>query len=248
MGPIEKYYDVVADVIKQISITEKAAMEKAAQLVADCVADGRLFHTFGTGGHSNMAAIEVCHRAGNLVPCNAILDSGIGCEHGATRGFERLTGYARCVLDYYRVKEGEVIVLVNAYGMNCVTIDTALECKARGLKTIGITSPELSVQVPPEHPARHPSKKNLFELVDVVINSYTPFGEAVVDIEGLDFKVSPISTITNLFIINSINAATCQYLHDRGIKPPVWTSGNIPGGDEANQAYMDAYFGKIRHL
>lgn len=248
MDPIEKYHQAVSNVIERIALEEKEAIQKAAGMIADCIVEDKLFYIFGTGGHSAMAAVELCHRAGNLVPCNAILDSGIGCEHGATRGIERLTGYARCVLDYYRIKENEVLIIVNAYGMNCTTIDTALECQKRGIKTIGITTPELSLQVPPEHPARHPSKKNLFELVDVVINSYTPFGEAVVEIEGFESKVSPISTITNLFIINAINAEVCQNLANKGITPPVWTSSNIPGGDEANKQYMEANFSRLYHL
>jgi uncharacterized phosphosugar-binding protein len=248
MQPIVQYHKAVAEALEKIATAEKANIEKAAQLVSQSIAEKRIVHVFGSGGHSNMAAIEVCHRAGNLAPFNAILDSGIGCEHGATRYFERLVGYAKHVLDYYRVAAGDTILLINAYGMNCVTIDAAMESRKRSTKVIAITSPELSVQISPEHPARHPSKKNLFELADVVINSYTPYGEAVVDIDGFKPKVSPISTITNIFIVDAINAQACQYLADSGITPPVWTSGNVPGGDEANKHYLEMYFGKLRHL
>lgn len=248
MDPITQYHQVITEVLAKIATEQREPMEKAARIIADSIAEGRIFHIFGTGGHSNMAAIEFCHRAGNLVPCNAILDAGIGVEHGATRWIERVVGYAKQVLDYYRVKPGDVMVLVNAYGMNSVTIDAALECRERGVTVIAVTSPELSLAVPPSLPSRHPSKKNLFELADVVINSYTPFGEAVVDIEGFAAKVSPISTISNLFILNSINAKVSDILAKRGITPPVWISGNIPGGDEANRNYLEQYFGKIRHL
>ena len=85
-------------------------------------------------------------------------------------------------------------------------------------------------------------------MADIVINSYTPFGEAVVSLEGYPFKVSPASTIANLFIMNMINAKVCEILANRGITPPVWISGNIPGGTETNQAAMDKYKGILRHI
>jgi len=234
--------------MKKLITKERGAIEKAATLIANTISEGKIFHVFGTGGHSNIASIEMCHRAGNLVPSNAILDPGLSCEHGATRWIEKVTGYAKQVLRYYRVKKGDIIILLNAYGINAVTIDTALECKEIGATTIAITSPELSTSIPPNHPNRHPSKKNLCDIADLVINSYTPYGEAVVEIKGYDFKVSPSSTIINIFILNSINAKACEILASRGVEPPVWISGNIPGGDEANQENMDRYFGTLRHI
>lgn len=78
--------------------------------------------------------------------------------------------------------------------------------------------------------------------------SSTPYGEAVVEIEGYPFKVSPTSTIANIFIMDAINAKTCEILASHSFKPPVWISGNIPGGTESNQEAMDKYFGVLRHL
>ncbi|MBQ9810301.1 MAG: sugar isomerase, partial [Spirochaetales bacterium] len=136
----------------------------------------------------------------------------------------------------------------NAYGINTCSIDTATECRRLGVKLIAVTSPSLSRSIPEDFPGRHPSRQNLCDLADVVIDSYTPYGEAVVELEGYPFKVSPASTIANLFIMNSINAKTCEILAGRGVKPPVWISGNVPGGTESNQAGMDKYFGILRHL
>ncbi len=41
---------------------------------------------------------------------------------------------------------------------------------------------------------------------------------------------------------------TIDLLLQRGIDPPVWKSGNSPGGDEYNQKYLDKYVGVIKHL
>lgn len=41
---------------------------------------------------------------------------------------------------------------------------------------------------------------------------------------------------------------TINLLIQRGIDPPVWKSGNSPGGDAYNQKYLDKYLGVIKHL
>ena len=248
METIRQYHDAVSSLIDRIMNEQASKITEAASLVADAVQDDKIFHVFGSGGHSNMVAIEMCHRAGNLIPCNAILDPGLSCEHGATRWCEKVQGYAQNVLRYYRVKQGDVMIQFKAYGINTCSIDTATECRRLGVKLIAVTSPSLSRSIPEDFPGRHPSRQNLCDLADVVIDSYTPYGEAVVELEGYPFKVSPASTIANLFIMNSINAKTCEILAERGVKPPVWISGNVPGGTESNQAGMDKYFGILRHL
>lgn len=248
MEVLTQYYESVLGLLNNIMTNQTQAMEKAAVLVADAVQSGNIFHVFGSGGHSNMVAIEMCHRAGNLIPCNSILDPGLSCEHGATRWCEKIPGYGPNVLRYYKVKKGDVLLQFNAYGINQCSIDTVLECKRLGVTVVAVTSPSLSHSIPSDFAGRHPSAQNLCDLADVVIDSYTPFGEAVVSLDDYDFKVSPTSTIANMFIINSINAKACEILASRGVKPPVWVSGNIPGGTESNQAGMDKYFGVLRHL
>lgn len=248
MEAVNQYYDAVTELLNKIMEEQQPAIQRAAELVADAIESGKVFHVLGSGGHSNMVAIEMCHRAGNLIPCNSILDPGFSCEHGATRWCEKVEGYASNVLRYYGVKSGDVLLQFNAYGINTASIETVKECKRLGVTVVAVTSPELSHSIPADFKGRSPSKENLCDLADVVIDSYTIFGEAVVSIPGYPYKVSPTSTIANIFIINCINAKVCEILAQRGIAPPVWISGNIPGGTEANQAAMDKYFGKLRHL
>ncbi len=245
---ISYFRNYVVETINKVAAEQAGNIIKAAEIVADKVAEGGIFHLFGTGGHSNMAAIEMCHRAGNLVQADAILDPGLGCEHGATRWSERVVGYANEVMRYYRVKKGDVMIVINAYGINAVTIETAEFCRNNGVTLIAITSPGLSRQLNEMRKNRHPSGKCLYELADVVIDSYTPLGEAIVPVSGCEYKVSPASTIINVFIIDSINAKACEILSHRGIKPPVWISGNLPEGDRLNQENLDRYHGIIRHI
>ena len=127
------YYEAVISVLKAIEEQEKASIDRAAAVLAEKIAEDRLIHVIGPGGHSNMAVEEVLWRAGGLAPVNGILDAGTNLIHGAKRSniIERTPGYANGVLDAWGVGAGGVLVIVNAYGINAMTIDCALECKKR---------------------------------------------------------------------------------------------------------------------
>ncbi len=252
-GAVAAYQSRVMELLQEIAEKEGAKIKAAAALIADCIAADKLVHVIGTGGHSYMGAEEMFYRTGGLVPVNAIFDPGISLSFGATRStfVERQPGYAKGVLEFYGVGPGDVLVVVNAYGMNGVTIDAAVEGKRRGASVIAITSPTFSTFTPPDHPARHPSKKNLFELpeVDVYIDCHMPVGDALVTLDGLGgTPVGPSSTLVNAFCINSMVVAAIETLFVRGITPPVWISANMPGGDERNRAAIAKYRGRLRHL
>jgi len=51
---------------------------------------------------------------------------------------ERLPGYGKIVVEDYGIGEGDLLWIVNAYGINSATIDAALTAKAHGAKVIGV--------------------------------------------------------------------------------------------------------------
>lgn len=245
------YRDTIAEIMDKI-LGEMETIEKASHPVAESIAREEPVHVIGPGGHSNMAAEEVLWRAGGLAPINAILDPGTNLIHGAKRSnfIERTPGYALKVLDAYRVgrKPGEVIIIANAYGVNAMCIDTVLEAKKRGMITIGITSRSFADVLPQEHPSRHPSGKNLYQEVDYFLNCHLPYGDAVVEIKGCAQKTGPTSTFCNVFTINLLIIETVKRLMEMGVKPPLWMSANLPGGDEANRSLEEKYIPRIKHL
>ena len=221
-------------------------------MLADAILADKLIHVIGPGGHSNMGAEELLWRAGGLAPINAILDAGTNLIHGAKRSniIERTPGYAARVLDAYRVGRtpGEVIIIVNAYGVNAMCIDTVLEAKARDITSIAVTSRSFADALPADHPARHPSRKNLYQEADHFLDCRLPLGDAVVEIEGCDEKTGPTSTFCNSFVLNLLVIETIKRIAERGARPPVWRSANMPGGDAANRALEDEYIPRVRHL
>ncbi|MBQ6481006.1 MAG: SIS domain-containing protein [Anaerolineaceae bacterium] len=248
---IHDFRETINGLFAQIE-QEQTAFEKAAKVIADAFEADRMVHVIGPGGHSNMGVEEILWRAGGLAIWDAILDPGTNLIHGAKRSniVERTPGYAKAVLDAYHVgaKPGEVMVIINAYGINSMTIDTVLECRKRGVTTIAVTSDSFAKIVPQGHQSRHPSGKNLFEEADIYINNHLPVGDAVIAIEGYDQKVGSTSTFCNCFCMNCLSASVVQEFVKREIEPPVFVSANMPGGDEHNKALEEKYGKLVKHL
>lgn len=245
-----QFLERIQALIQRIHDEEKEAIARAARLLADHIKQDKIVYVYGPGGHSNLGSQEIFYRAGGLIHVSAILDEGTLISGGALRStaLERTPGYARIVLDDYGLKADDLLIIVNAYGINSATIDTALEARRRGIKTIGVTSVEHSGKTPADHVARHPSKKNLYELVDIALDCKVPLGDAVVELAGLKQKVAPISTIANAFVLHSLTSTAIELLLEENIVPPVWISGNVAGGDEFNAPFLERMKGRIKKM
>ena len=73
-------------------------------------------------------------------------------------------------------------------------------------------------------------------------------GDAVIELPGFEQKIGALSTFANAYVLNSMVIETINILNNEGIKPPVWMSGNAPGGDEWNNRFMQGFRDKIRCL
>jgi uncharacterized phosphosugar-binding protein len=244
------YLDRTHDLMRAILETERDSLDRAAARLADQIEADRLVHVFGPGGHSNLAAQEIFFRAGGLMHVSAILDEGTLLSNGALRSMaiERTPGYGRVVIADRGLGPDDLLILVNAYGINAALIDAAIEAKTRGAFVIGVSSRGHADQTAADHPARHPTKQNLHDLADIAIDTKVPVGDAVVRIPGVGEPVAAVSTFANAFALNCLVIRTIAKLAERGIEPPVWRSGNAPGGDEANGRFIGRFRGRVRSL
>jgi uncharacterized phosphosugar-binding protein len=235
-----QYRDSIVALFDRIDEEESESIAEAGRLLAAQLRDNRIVTIYGPGGHSNIAAQEIFFRSGALTNVSAILDGGTLLSNGAVRAtaMERMPGYGRIVIENAALEPGTVLILVNAYGINAALIDAALTASAMGVTTIGVTSREAAENTPPEHPARHPSRRNLADIVDVVIDTKVPLGDAVVNVPGVPAKVAAISTFANAFALNCLSLSAMHHLVDDGITPSVWLSSNAPGGDQANAQFI----------
>jgi len=246
----EGYFSSVTTLMGRILSEETEPLDRAASKLADQIAADRLIHIFGPGGHSNLASQEVFFRAGGLMHISAILDEGTLLSNGALRSMaiERTPGYGRVVISSQRLGDTDLLILANAYGINAALIDAALEAKRRGTFVIGVSSREHAGNTSPDHPARHPTKQNLHDVVDIAIDSKVPIGDAVVRIEGMGDPIAAVSTFANAFALNCLVIRTVAKLVEREIEPPVWRSGNAPGGDESNARFIARFQDRVRAL
>lgn len=247
---VSGYLADVTAIMARIEAEESAAIEAAAAAMAAQVSADRLVHVYGPGGHSNLASQEVFFRAGGLMHISAILDEGTLLSNGALRSMavERTPGIGRIVIADQALGADDVLILVNAYGINAALIDAALEARARGVKVIGLSSRDHAQSTAPDHPARHPTKQNLLDLVDIGVDTKVPVGDAVVRMPGMTDNIAAISTFANAFALNALVIHTVALLVEQGIEPPVWRSGNAPGGDQANARFIARFRDRVRWL
>lgn len=246
----DEYFDAVTGLMARICAEERESVAAAADVLAAQIARDRLVYVYGPGGHSNLASQEVFFRAGGLMHVSAILDEGTLLSSGALRSMavERLPGYGRIVIERAGIGDGDVLVLVNAYGINAALIDAALTARERGATVIGVSSRAHAEQTAEQHPARHPSHANLHDVVDVHIDTKVPIGDAVVQVPGAVEKSGATSTFANAFTMNWLMLETLALLGATGDEVPMWRSGNAPGGDEANARFIDRFQGRVSWL
>jgi len=240
----KEFIDKVVSLIHTVEETESTSVAQAADWIADSIARDGLLHLFGCG-HSHLLVEDFFYRAGGIVPVNAILETSVMLHEGAVKSskVERMTGYARHILDNYNVKPGEVIIVISNSGINSLPVEMAQAAKEKGLKVIAICS---SAYYGDE--TRHPSGQRLKDIADLVIDNHIPHGDAMVDIPSTSQKMASGSTVIGSVILNMIMTGVAEKLVERGIEPPVYVSGNIPGGFERNRAYIDKYRERIKHL
>lgn len=224
----------------------KGPIDDAIALITDAVAAGGVVQAFGTG-HSEAFAMEIAGRAGGLIAANRIplralvLRGGRDISILGGAALERDPNVAENLLSLYDIDQNDIFIIASNSGVNGSIVGLALAAKARGHKLIAVTSLEHTNRVTP----KHPSGKRLSEVADIVIDNLAPFGDSTLELEG-GMGAGAVSSITAAFIAQRITIGVAQSLQQRGKKPPLYISANIPGGDEHNRALEDLYGKRIR--
>ncbi len=250
MNPALDYLDAVCDLIQQIKRTQNERFKQAADILSDRVAQGRLIYLWGPGGHSSIFSEDAMYRKGELAALCPIYDANISLSHGAAReinGMERVEGLGKVVVEYHKISKGDVIVFGSAYGINPVAISAAIECRQRGAYVIAVTSPSFSDQSSYAG-ARHSSGKNLYQVVDLYLDSFVPYGDAVLDYDFLEHKISPVATVMQAIVLKALLAETMVMLKQKGVDPFTWTNSLQAGGIEANSSYMHRIWGRTKSM
>ncbi|HUT15222.1 MAG TPA: SIS domain-containing protein [Anaerolineae bacterium] len=238
-----EYTIAMQTLLQGIVETQMDQIERAAEIIADAIANDGLLYTFGTG-HSHVIAEDVAYRAGGLAPVDAILEPSLTGHQQVFKSefMERVEGMAEVILDYYEISSKDALVVISNSGRNAAPIEMAQLAKARGVPVIAITSLAHSKGTT----SRLSSGKKLYQVADVVIDNGCPKGDCLLHLDGLQQPVGAGSGVAGLFIVHAIIVQTIQNLLDRGIQPPVFMSGNIDGSEEFNRPFLERYKGRVR--
>jgi len=244
------YYQSIIKNLELVNATQGENIQKAAALMADAIAQDRLIHVYGGGGHTTLCMGEMFFRAGGLSCINPVMETGLSVFNQALKylELERTVNYGSAIMKYYDLQPGDLLIVFHNIGINPATIDAVMEAKKAGAKIIAVSSSYWQKDMPADHFIRHPNKTNLFDYADVCIDDFNPVGDAVVNVPGLETPIAPVSNIVDFYIAHLLEIECVKQCIDRGVTPPVWSSANTPGGDEKNAAYLKKYRPRIKML
>lgn len=243
MEKINNFKDNIDQLLQQVMDTQKENIIKAGKAAANSLAEDGIIHTFGTG-HSHLVAEEIFYRAGGLAPVNAILEPSLtGHQHVTKSEYtERMEGWGEIILDYHQPAKNDIMIVISNSGRNAAPIEVAGEAQKRGLQVIAIVSRDYCENVP----SRHSSGKKLIDKANIIVDNCTKLGDASIELEGMDIPIGPTSNISAFFIIHSIVICAVEELSNKGIKPPVFLSGNLDHGRDHNDKLIEKYRDKIQ--
>lgn len=229
----KEYLSKVINLIESIKHEEENAINNAAILMANSIINGNKIFGFGCT-HYSLHLQDIIYRAGGLMLINPILIPGISSldTHplSMTSAISRLEGYAEIVFNNFPINNNDVLIIVSVTGRNGIEVEMAKLAKERNVKVIGITSKKYSGELG----SRHSSGKKMLDFLDVIIDDKVGVGDAIIACPQLKEKISAVSGITNIAILHAIEAACIEELVDRDIKPPIYISGHIKGGNAHN--------------
>jgi uncharacterized phosphosugar-binding protein len=243
----QQFREHVDGLFDQMVSRSGEAMDRAAEAMLGAIERDAIIHVVGAGGHSQLAPMEMFLRAGGLANVSIMFPPGLGLFDGKPC-LERTPGMGGVTMAYYDVRPEDVVMVCNLYGMNAATIDLALAAKRRGATLIALTSVQFGLNTAPDFRARHPSRKNLADIADITIDTHTSVDEQLLKVPGVSQRVGVASTIASVFVMQLLTIRVVELANQRGIDPPLWICGNLPGGDETNMRLMQKYMPRMRHL
>lgn len=231
-----EFFDKAKEIMVELENDEQEHIHEAAILVSESIRNGGIIQAFGSG-HSYAGAIEVCGRAGGLIPSKVIRDRSDGM-------FEAVEGNAKFLMRQVNINPNDIFILISNSGRNPMSIEMAQIIKEKGCKLIVVTALDVSKS----STSRHSTGKLLYEFADVVLDNHSSFGDAALDIEGLDTKVCGTSSFSTCLLLQQTIYEAIKDMVEKGYEPPVFKSANIDGGREFNNTLEQKYADRIWHI
>ena len=248
------YFDRTLDLLHQIRDSQGPHIDRAAEICAESIARGGLVFLFGAG-HSRMMCEEMTPRQGGFVGFFALVELAVS-NHASIVGtnglrgplfLEKIEGYAEEILKGFEFGPHDAFILISTSGIRPLIVEMAIGAKERGLPVIAMVSKAHGAQ----SPAVHSSGQKLMDVADVVLDNHCPPGDCLLELDGLEWRTGPVSTITGAMLINMLRVEVAERLLARGIKPELLPSHQFIGNTSAEEQldrFYDAYRRSLAHL
>jgi uncharacterized phosphosugar-binding protein len=241
---LETFGGVAADLIEATSLIVELAMhavstqqseilEISKEIVNTFLQGGKVY-TFGAG-HAQAFAMELTSRAGglsfyqsmNLQDIRKVVRDSFWDLRDSKP--ERIPANGIALLDHHGVGVRDMVIIASQSGRNGAPIEMALECRRRGIRTVGISSLEHMSNVA----SRHESGKKLIDVVDQFLNNGSVLGDAVIRTSN-EKGICSASSVCFALLAQGINFEVTRTLIERGVEPPILVSANLDHGDKNN--------------
>jgi uncharacterized phosphosugar-binding protein len=249
-----RYLEKIHELMESLERTQLPEVERAAEICAESIANGGLVFLFGAG-HSRMMCEEMTPRQGCYAGFFALVELALS-NHASIVGtnglrpalhLEKFEGYAEQILKSFHFGPHDAFIIISTSGIRPVIVEMAMGARERGMKVIAMVSRKHCEQ----SPAAHSSGRKLVELADVVLDNQCPPGDCVLELEGLEWRTGPASTVTGAALINMLRCATAEKLLARGYKPVLLPSHQFVGDQNAAEQlerFYEAYRRSLKHL
>ncbi len=248
------YFDRTIERLHRLRETQSQEIERAAELCAVRIARGGLIFCFGSG-HSRMMCEEMTPRQGGFVGFYALIEQALS-NHSAIIGpnglrgplhLEKIDGYAEEILRSFRFGPHDAFIIISTSGIRPLIVEMALGVKERGMPVIAVVSREHSEATS----ASHSSGRKLIDIADIVLDNKCPPGDCISELDGLEWRTGPVSTVTGGMLMNMLRVAVAEQLLQLGHTPVLLPSHQFIGdttAEEQLEAFYEAYRKSLAHL
>jgi len=230
-----EFFDKIEQLLPVLK-QEEPSMRKAGHIVAQSIMSGGILQAFGSG-HSASIAIEICGRAGGLIPSKQVKELSGGY-------YERIEGIGDEFAKMWDLRKNDCLFIISNSGRNPLIIEMAMHARSVGVPVVAVTA----LDVGKRSTSRHSSGKMLWQLADVVLDNHSIEGDACIELPGMQTRVGGTSSISSDLLVDQTMIFAIREMLDSGYVPPVFMSANVDGGPEFNEKLTAKYADRLYRI
>lgn len=241
---IEAAFDTYIDKIREVQHTQAEAIRQAVEMCSQAMLAGNVVHVHDTG---HIIDSELINRAGGLPAFsrfkynfqvnneNRYREAGDTPHLLSAPEVDRLL--IQAAFGRSNARSGDVLVIGTVSGNKFQQVEMALQAQRMGLKVIAVCAAKYVGVLE----SKHDSGKMLAEVADLVLDNCAPYGDAMIECEGLARKFGPASGIAAAVMMWAVVAGIVEALQAAGTPPAIYPSVNIPEGSAGYKEASDLH-------